>query len=255
VKNLIACRIFSYGNYQERGWSHLREIGCTNVEVPVFEPAELPKIRAKLAENGLTATSVIAKTDVAQDNAVEVMKPQLDACASLGSTFCFLSVKAGDADRAKVWERLRGIGDEAAARGITVVLETHPDLLMNGDLARETMQAVNHPNVRVNFDTANIYFYNQGTTAVAELQKVIEYVGAVHLKDTPGGYQEWTFPALGTGVVDFPEIFRLLNARGFYGPFTMELEGTKGLERTEAEQLAYVAESVAYLRRIGVMQD
>lgn len=115
------------------------------------------------------------------------------------------------------------------------------------------MEAIKHPAVRVNFDTANVYFYNQNVTAVGELGKVIDYVASVHLKDTTGGYEDWTFPTLGTGVVDFAEVFRMLNARGFAGPFTMELEGTKGVELDEAGQLKYIADSVAYLRRIEAL--
>jgi sugar phosphate isomerase/epimerase len=108
--------------------------------------------------------------------------------------------------------------------------------------------------VRVNFDTANVYYYNRDVDAVTELKKLIEYVASVHLKETNGQYETWHFPALGKGVVDFPEIFRLLNARGFYGPFTMELEGIKGEEWDEAATIQCVADSVAYLRRIGAMK-
>jgi sugar phosphate isomerase/epimerase len=251
MKNIIACRILSYGKYQDRGWSHLPEIGIRNVEVAVPAPAEESELRRKLADHGLTVTSLIAKCDIAQALAVEAMRPQLEACERFGAGICFLSIKAGETDRAVVWQRLREIGEAAARHRVTVAIETHPDLAMNGDIARATIESVDHPSIRINFDTANIYFYNQNTSAVAELKRVIDYVAAVHLKDTPGGYQEWTFPALGTGVVDFPEVFRLLHARGFYGPFTMELEGTKGIERTEQEQLDYVRQSAEYLRRIG----
>jgi len=123
----------------------------------------------------------------------------------------------------------------------------------NGEVGRQTMQGVDHPNVRINFDTANVYFYNRGVTAVGELEKVIDYVASVHLKESTGKFEDWVFPVLGTGVVDFPEIFRMLNGRGFCGPFTMELEGTKGVEFDEAGQLKYIADSAAYLRRIGVL--
>ena len=68
------------------------------------------------------------------------------------------------------------------------------------------MKGVNHPNVRINFDTGNIYFYNQNTDVVAELRKIIDYVASVHLKETDGGYESWNFPALGKGVVDFPAV-------------------------------------------------
>jgi inosose dehydratase len=105
--------------------------------------------------------------------------------------------------------------------------------------------------VRINFDTANIYYYNAGADAVAELRTILPYVEGVHLKDTRGGPQQFDFPTLGEGVVDFPGVFGLLNSRGFFGPFTMELEGTKGLDRDEAQIKQHVAESVAYLRRSG----
>jgi L-ribulose-5-phosphate 3-epimerase len=253
MSNLVACRILSYGNYQERGWSHLPEIGIRNVEIAVPAKQDEAGTRKKLADHGLTATSLIAKCDITQASAVEIMRPQLETIAGFGAKICFLSVKAGETDRRLVWQRLWAIGEAAARLGVVVAIETHPDLAMNGDIAKQTITAINHPSIRVNFDTANIHFYNQNTTAVAELKKVLDLVAAVHLKDTPGGYQEWTFPALGTGVVDFPEVFRLLNERGFHGPFTMELEGTKGIERTEAQQLEYLADSAKYLRKIGAL--
>lgn len=251
MSNIVACRIASYGDYQDRAWTHLPELGILFVEIPVPAPGEMEAVKQRLKQSGLVASSLQARCDVTSADAVEVMRPQLDACAELEAKVCFLSAKAGDCDRNLVYERLRRIGDEAARRGVTVALETHPDLAMNGDQALATMRAVDHPHVRINFDTANVYFYNQNVTAVGELQKILDYVASVHLKDTTGGYQEWNFPALGTGVVDFPEIFGMLNYRGFRGPFTMELEGTKGVVRSEAEQLAYVAESVAYLKRIA----
>jgi L-ribulose-5-phosphate 3-epimerase len=253
MPNIIACRLASYGDYQDRAWSHLPQIGIRNIEMPAPAPDELAAAKKKLADHGLTATSLQGKTDVTQANAAESMQPQFEACAALGSKVLFLSAKAGQTDRPLVWQRLRAIGDLARSFGVTVGVETHPDLVTNGDVGLETMKAVNHPNIRINFDTANIYFYNRNRTAVGELAKVIDYVISVHLKDTPGGFEEWTFPALGTGAVDFPAIFKMLGTRGFTGPYTMELEGTKGVDRSESEQLAYIADSVAYLKRIRAL--
>ena len=253
MANLIACRVASYGKFQDRAWSHLPEIGVTNVEVPVPEPNEQDALRKRLADHALTATSFQARCDITQADAVDAMQPQLEACAAFDVKICFVSIKAGDADRAVVWERLRAIGDVARDLNVTVAMETHPDLITNGTVAAETMAAIDHPNVKVNFDTANIHFYNENVTAVGELKKIIEQVAAVHLKDTNGQYKTWHFPALGAGVVDFPEIFRLLFERGFNGPYTMELEGIEGVELDEPGQLNYIADSVNYLNRIGVM--
>jgi inosose dehydratase len=253
MANLIACRILSYGKYQHRAWTHLSEIGIRNVEMPIPPIEQRAEVKKKLADNGLAVTTLQSLCDVTLPNAVEIMRPQLEACVEFGARYCFLSAKAKGTDLATVYERLAAIGDRACGLGVTVVLETHPDLVTNGDVGRQTMEAISHPNVRINFDTANLYFYNRGVTAVGELAKVIDYVASVHLKESTGKFDEWVFPTLGTGVVDFPQIFRMLNARGFAGPCTMELEGTKGIEFDEAGQLKYIADSAAYLRRIGAL--
>lgn len=253
MANVIACRILSYGKYQHRAWTHLPQIGIRNVEMPIPPSEQKADTKKKLADNGLRVTTLQSLCDVTLPNAVDLMRPQLEDCVEFGAKYCFLSAKAKDTDRAVIYNRLRQIGDAARSLGVTVVLETHPDLVTNGDVGRQTMQAVDHPNVCINFDTANLYFYNHDVTAVGELAKVIDYVASVHLKESTGKFEEWVFPVLGTGVVDFPEIFRMLNARGFSGPCTMELEGTKGVEFDEAGQLKYIADSADYLRRIGVL--
>jgi hypothetical protein len=66
--------------------------------------------------------------------------------------------------------RLRGVGDMAQKYGVTVILETHPPLFPNGDVGIATMQKVNHPAIRINYDTANMYFYNENIDAIAVTQ-------------------------------------------------------------------------------------
>ncbi len=251
--NLIACRIASYGKFQHRAWSHLPSIGIRHVEMPVPPPTEIDEARKRLADHGLQASSLQGTCQIAKPDVADDLRTQLYTCSELGAKILFLSVKRGDTPAGEVWERMRAIGDVAATEGVTVVMETHPDLVTNAEVGRATIEAIHHPNIRINFDTANLYYYNRNIDAVQELQKVIEYVSAVHLKDTNGEFETWHFPALGEGVVNFPEVFRLLNARGFNGPFTMELEGIKGVEWDEAAQVKCVADSVAYLRRIGAL--
>jgi inosose dehydratase len=137
---------------------------------------------------------------------------------------------------------------------VTLALETHPDLITNAEVALETMRGVNHPNVRVNFDTANISYHNQGVDGVAELTKLLDHVGAVHLKETNGGYRTWFFPAFSERIVNFQETFRRLNARGFHGPFTLEIEGVEGENLTLEQTQARVAKSVGRLRRLGCVR-
>ncbi|MFP4053718.1 MAG: sugar phosphate isomerase/epimerase family protein [Phycisphaerae bacterium] len=249
----IACRIASYGQYTDAAWEHLPRLGIHHVEIPVPPADELEDTRRRLDDHGLRASSLQGECDVSNPDLPELIKPQLDACRKLGAGILFLSASAGQTDLVDVYARLRAAGELADAQGLRLALETHPDLVTNGDVGRVTMRAVHHAGVGINFDTANVHYYNLAADTVEELAKVLDWTVSLHLKDKAGGYQEWNFPALGEGAVDFPEVFRLLDARGFDGPCTMELEGVKGVEYSRADRLDYVARSAAYLREIGAL--
>lgn len=251
--NLLACNLGSYGKYRDAAYAHLPTIGVTHVEIGAPPLNELDQVKATLDRHGLSASTVMGSIDIKSDDAAKQFIPTLDAAVALGANIIFVSVHAGDLDRQIVYRRLRSVGDEAATRGITIALETHPDLITNGDVALDTMRGINHPNIRVNFDTGNIYFYNHNTDSVTELKKIIDDVVSVHLKDTNGGHRTWHFPALGKGVVDFKTVFQLLNDRGFHGPFTMEIEGMEGENLDQDAACRRVAESVTYLRSLNLL--
>ena len=253
MKNIIACNLGSYRQFGANAYTHLAEIGLTNVEIGVPSAESIDEVQSNLNAHGLTATSLLGRCDVQSETVVSDFQPTLEIADQMGVKVIFVSVHAGETDRNAVYDRLRAIGENAAPSGIKVCLETHPDLIHNGDIALETMQAVNHPNICVNFDTGNVYYYNHNVTAVGEVQKVVPHVGAVHLKDTNGGYRTWHFPALGEGVVDFKAVFQTLNDAGFYGPFTMELEGIEGENLDEAGVQARVAGSLQHLKAIEVL--
>ena len=254
MKHLIACRIRSYGRHQDRGWSHLPQLGIYHVEADLpGNDAQAQRLRQRLSENGLSVNSFEGSIRIDQPNAADLFQSQAETCNAFDTRFMFVSVKAGELDRQLAYDRMRQVGDVAAAHGITVVMETHPDLITNGRIAKQSMKAINHPQVRVNFDTANVHFYNENTRTEDELAQCIDYVAAVHLKDSTGIPRAFDFPVLGQGIVDFPMVMQMLDDHGFTGPCTLELEGTAGVEFSEPEQLQHIEKSVAYLRGIGLM--
>jgi inosose dehydratase len=193
-------------------------------------------------------------TDFSKDACVEQLAGQLAVCEKMGVRFMFLSVKCNGAPKEAVYGRLRKAGDEAAKHKVTLTFETHPELGTNGDVQLETMVAVNHPGVRVNFDTGNISYYNKGGDAVAELKKVVRLVGTMELKDHNLEPESWDFPVLGKGKVDFPKILEMLRKSRFTGPVTLEFEGVKGVELDEAQTKQAIADSVAYLKSLAVFE-
>lgn len=248
--NLIAVNLGSYGRYRENAPEHLRSIGIQHVEVSVPPPDRAASLAKQLQEFGLSVSTMIAPCDLTKE--AETFAPAARTAREMGVPILFISAKAGEMPRTHAYERLRDRARLAGEQGVTLSLETHPDLAENAARARETIEAVGHPRLGWNIDTANLYYYNQAVDAVEECRRGLDLIRSVHLKDTNGGYQTWHFPALGDGVVDFAGVFRLLNERGFHGPFTFELEGIEGESLTEAETQARVARSLDHLRRIGV---
>ncbi len=253
MKNIIACNLGSYRQFGANAYSHLAEIGLTNVEIGVPSAGAVDTLQSELKSHGLTATSLLGRCDVQSETVVEDFQTTLNIANEMDVKVIFVSVHAGETDKNAVYERLRAIGENAEPLGVKVCLETHPDMAHNGDIALETMKGVNHPNIRINFDTGNVYYYNHNVDAVTEVKKIVDYVGAVHLKDTNGGYRTWHFPTLGEGVVDYKTFFQTLNVTGFYGPFTMELEGIEGENLDEVGVKARVADSLQHLKDIGVI--
>ena len=247
----LACRFASYGQFKDAAWTHLPSIGVHYVFLSVPAPDQLEPTMKRLEEHGLIPLVMRGDTDLSKESSVDELALQLATCEKMGVKYMFLSPKRHGADKAVVYGRLRKAGDVAQQHGVTIALETHPDLGTNGDVHVETMKAINHPNVRVNFDTGNITFYNKDADALAELEKTIDYVATVEFKDHSGGFETWTFPPLGEGVVQFPAILRLLDEHGFAGPITLEFEGTKGVELNEKQTKKAIADSVAYIKSLG----
>lgn len=247
----IACRVYSYAPFLERAHAHIAELGLKYVETVVPSPDELDAVAAELDRHGLRATTLHAECDVQRSDIAAQVAAQMPAFERLGTKLMFVSVRADGTPLDVAYDRLRAAADVAAQHGVTIVAETHPDLFTNAEVAAATFRGVNHSHLRMNYDTANIYFYNDGADAVGELRQIVDQVAAVHLKETDGGYRHWHFPELGAGIVDFPRIFETLDAAGFHGPCTLEIEGLDGEERTESLVCERIAASVEYLKRLG----
>lgn len=249
-QNLIAVNIGSYRSHRSAAFGHLERIGVRHVEIPVPTAAELDGVCARLRDHGLTPSTLNCPCDLNQP--LGELVERLEIGRAMGVNLFFISAKSGDLPKPEAYARLRERAEAAADYGITLSLETHPDLGENATEARATLLAVNHPGLRWNFDTANLYFYNRNLDAVEQAERGKDLVGSVHLKDTNGGYKSWWFPALGEGVVDFAGVFRVLNGHGFHGPFTFELEGIEGETLDEAAACARVERSLHHLRELGL---
>jgi inosose dehydratase len=159
-------------------------------------------------------------------------------------------------ERRVIVEHLRRIGTTAGDLGIVVALETHKGPTQNAASMLDLMNDVDHPSVRLNFDTGNIAYYNEGVDPADELEKVAPLVRNLHVKDNRGGFEDWYFPAVGDGgAVDFRRIREILDRAGFDGACTIEIEGIAGEPEPGLDgRVERVRRSVDHLRNCGYFE-
>ncbi len=69
--------------------------------------------------------------------------------------------------------------------------------------------------------------FDSGTINLADADDIVlaaPYLAHVHLKDKAGENQEWNFPGVGEGYIDFAAVLALLEGVGYTAPFSVEIE-------------------------------
>jgi len=252
LKNTIACRTWQYREI-------VAESKINALEIPFLLTKEkLEEVKKELEKYKLSISSATVNIDLTDEEGPDLLEETYSLLKKENIKYVFTSTKSGDHSKETAYENLKKMGETARRHNLTVGVETHPDLAYNADVALETMQAVDHPNTGINFDTANIYFYNRNTDSVSQIQKILPHVVSVHLKDTEGGYKSPQFPPLGQGIVNFPEIVKILKDNNYTGPYTLEIEGSyfRNVESKEKRKEIYrnfLNDSLEYLEKIDLL--
>ena len=252
LTNPLAVRIMNYGKFQDAAWTHLPSVGVHFLFLAVPKPDEVEGLKKKLADHDLAALVLRGDTDLGRDTSVDELAAQLETCGKMGVKYMFLSPKHTGVGKEVACERLRRAGDIARKYDVTIVLETHPDLGTNGDVHGETMKRINHPNVRVNFDTGNITFYNTGLDAGDGVEEV-------HRLRGHGGGER---PRRQAPVVEFPRPGHgrgrfSRGAAGFWrsttsrGRSPSRSKASTASRWIEAQTKKYIGDSAAYIKSLG----
>tara|TARA_R110002111_G_scaffold256979_2_gene324658 strand:- start:158500 stop:159336 length:837 start_codon:yes stop_codon:yes gene_type:complete len=272
---LVSCLTNSYGRFgpvaaiesiRDAGLEYL-ELNIKTHGVPSFfketplltnasTPSDIDRVKGLLTQHQVQLSSCnITSGNPLDPEIVLIIKQKLDLAHQLG-----VSLVVGGAgeieqesERDTLYQHLRDIGDYAAAKGITYCFETHPGICVNAAGMLRTMTDLDHPHLKLNFDTGNINYYNRHASVLESLHEVVTFVKHVHLKDSYCKYKDWNFTTLGeAGGVDFLQVRFILEDHDFEGPYSLEIEGIEGEpELTLEEHHNRVKQSVQYLIECG----
>jgi L-ribulose-5-phosphate 3-epimerase len=273
-QRILAASPFCFGGFDPWvAYDYIGQAGLRYVEVPAvsqgvslrhglttFAPEAMDAedvctMRNRLTTMGLQPVSVDAVCHVLKPRDVEALRRRIDFAHDLGCTYV-ITDSCEEAEltenRREVFSNLRSLATYAADRGVCIALETHAGPTKSGRAAMEFLEELAHPNVGCNYDTGNIFFYNDNIDPAEDIREIESRVVHVHLKDTLGGKGEWKFCGLGEGRVDFARIIATLDAVGFRGPYSIEIEGIEGEDLNREECLQRLVRSLEHLRRIGL---
>src|SRR4051812_28550469 len=225
----------SYHTYShDEALQGIAEAGYTAVELSAVpgwtEHVDLDgdqgELRRKLESSGLEPVSLSAHSDLTTADGLAHGIKAVRWAAEYGIPVVNTAVgghQSADENEAAFLANIGALADEAERAGIKVGLEIHGDIMASGAVTLPLLEKIGRDSVGINYDTANVVFYS-GDTPVEDIPKVADRICHVHLKETAGGKGVWNFGAIGSGVVDFAHVLRMLQAAGYSGPYSVELE-------------------------------
>ena len=183
---------------------------------------------------------------VTRPERLECFKWALARTKQLGLTDIMLHAgfipEVGDAARKPFLDTLAQVSDLAMRYGITVAFETGQE---SSKLLRRTLDDLKCPNLKVNFDPANMLLYDKDNPIEA-VELLAPDIRSVHVKDanrpkTPGTWGEEV--PLGVGQTNTRLFIQALKKAGYRGPLCIERE-----VGTQAERYRDIEHGVKFLR-------
>lgn len=230
-------------------FGRLAEVGYDGVEVPVGvgAPAEYAVLRRVIEAEGLATTACSLATPEADPSSADAsirraalahLLERIDCAHELGSSLlvgplyaahCAFSEPApGEEARKRAAEVLAAASEHAEASGVTLCLEPlnrfEIQLVNTVDEALLLAEAVNHPHLKVHYDTHHAHI--EEACHAAAIERCGRHLGHVQLSESHRG-------TLGTGQVRWDDVVRGLRSVGYDGWVVAEAFGT-GVEHLSA---------------------
>jgi sugar phosphate isomerase/epimerase len=188
----------------------------------------------------------------------EVLERSIAAAKALGTDRirCFDFWRLGDPKpyRAAMDEKLRETAAAVAGKNITLLLEN--EFACNtatGAEAGRTLQAVQSPNLKVNWDPGNAAYRGEVAFPDGFEKLPKDRIGHMHCKDVvrkADGSYEWA--AMGRGIIDFEGQFRALLQTGYSGTVSLETHW-RGAGSAEESSRQSMAGLKALLKKSGAL--
>jgi sugar phosphate isomerase/epimerase len=227
-----------------------------NFQRPAPDAEEIDEARILLTldlckRHGLQVYCISGHDYLMKTNGVHNVKKALDLTGRFGARYLTsdTGIVRNEAEKKSFLADLRELSEYARKLNVRIALETMGDWCNSGKSGAEVVGEISLPNVGLNYDTGNV-IYQANARPEEDIKHALHEIFFLHLKDQIGGYNVFNFPAIGSGEVDFPTIFSILERSGYTGPISVELK-LDGKEHSIGEIEQGLKASCRFLQQCG----
>ncbi|MBS4193202.1 sugar phosphate isomerase/epimerase [Bacillus sp. FJAT-49705] len=222
--------------------------------LPEMPSKQLREIKKLLQEYKMKCVGIGAHSNVMKEEGIANLLRSVDLATEFNCPYIITAT--GDShhdsdvieDERVLARNLEPVIQKCEKLNKILVLETHGNNYATGVALKKLANSL-HNRVKINYDTANVIFYGK-TLPYEDLEASADCVAFIHLKDKRGAFNEWDFPAIGDGDLDFHKIFGILKIADYKGPISVEIEFTPAGPANLEEVNEAVNKSYSYLSRL-----
>ena len=210
-----------------------------NPDNPIWTDEGLKKIKASSLDNNLSIHSLcndyIIEHAIKEDQVIQQNINLLRQCSKLGITKYIMPFFNKSEINSKNFNEfilpLTVIADEAEKLGISVSLET----ILTGSELLNLLEITNHNNIKVVYDTGNRIAF--GHDLPKDIELLSGNINHIHIKDKNIRNDN---VILGTGLVNFHDVFQSLKNINYNGSYVFETTRGKYPMKTAAYNMQLV---------------
>jgi sugar phosphate isomerase/epimerase len=233
-------------------------------KVPELAPDRIAEAKRQLQAHGLVVSCLGASANMHDMDPVkhaaqlDEARRFIDLAQALGAPYVrvFGNEYVKDVPRdqmlAHIAGALRGLGDYARPKGVTVVIESHGDFTDSPSLL-ELLQRADSPNVALLWDAHHTFVSGkeQPEDTVAKLGR---YIRHTHLKDSVPAGNDRRYVLTGTGEVPVKRQIAALAKSGYKGFYSFEWEKRwhQEIEEPDVALAQYANVAAQYIKEAGV---
>lgn len=201
--------------------------GYVDFDETTFAEANAVVVARGLSDAGLSALAVSAHVDAGQAVAVDQLKRRLDFAQRIGAGTVITMATARVHER-QFFTNMEQLVPFAEQAGMVIALENagfgSGNLIATAEDAAAIVKTIGSPRVRINYDFGNVLVCSEETVRPeTDFAAVLPYVAQFHIKDVITFEDQYAFPAIGDGTINYRKILADLATAQDRTPLGLEL--------------------------------